>query len=298
MPQFLFRSLLFSLLLHGLLLALLRCFFLKPSAPAWHALYVDLPPDSGGASKQAGLPAAARTTPKPKKAGSTLSSSFGGLRLKPRPFAWEEGGTAGVADQAASGEGAAGGFLQGRDVRWRLFRLVEEGLPYPADLFAAGRSGKVLFRLRVDAGGRIRNLHSLGGERDLEAWFRSRVGSILARAWLPPGKGDETFDLEFHVNDSVPDAAGPIRGNRISFYRSNFQELAPVALFQTEASKADPLFYRNREPKVEVRFDPARVFEAIFHPGRKKRHAEERLTLERELLEARDKRHRQSEARD
>jgi len=296
----LFRSAFLSILLHGLLLAFLCVYFQRIKIPPiTPPLIVDLPRGSG-TEREERAPQPAPVFAKKAAPSARARLAFGGLNLKPRPFSWEGGESAAgsEASGARSSNGVDGQFLSGRDVRAKLFQLVENALPYPEAIFTAGKSGKVLFTATVNKEGRILRFRSRGGNPDLEAWVRSGVEGVLESAQLPGGPRDDVFELEFYVNDSFPDAAGPVRGNRLSFYRSDFSKLAPMALFQSERSKADPLFYRNREPQVEVRIDPARILSMLIHPGLEKRKAEERLTLERELMEARDKRRKQEAAYD
>lgn len=296
MLQFLFRSVAFSFLLHGLLLAVLLFLFAPrrlPKPPP--ALVVDLPPAPSEAGNERGEGTREAGVKKPKKVSSGPKAPA--IRWKTAPFAWElgAGNPPPPGRESEEGDGAGSSLLSGRDARPKLYGLIDGQLTFPATLAEAGKKGRARFTIALEKSGKLGKLRlESSSDLDLEYWVRDDLEELLSEADLGAGKKRETFTLDFFLNDSFPAASGNIQGPVLSFYRRAGTETWALTLSQTEASKVSPHFFKNREPQVGAGIDPVMIADWIVNGRKDQRRAKERAILERELREARDRKRRQA----
>jgi hypothetical protein len=219
--QFLFRSVAFSFLLHGLLLAVLLFLFAPrrlPKPPP--ALVVDLPPAPSEAGNERWEGTREAGVKKPKKVSSGPKAPA--IRWKTAPFAWElgAGNPPPPGRESEEGDGPGSSLLSGRDARPKLYRLINGQLTFPATLAEAGKKGRARFTIALEKSGKLGKLRlESSSDLDLEYWVRDDLEELLSEANLGAGKKRETFTLDFFLNDSFPAASGNIQGPVLSFYR-------------------------------------------------------------------------------
>jgi hypothetical protein len=269
-PQFLFRSISLSLLLHGLLLGLLLFLFAsrRESKPP-PALYVDLPPSPGGEAGEgaatnqtvAGGSEAKRPRARPAKAAP--------FRWKTQPFAWEEGGGAGAV--AGPGHGDApprkgrgaevSALADGMDLAAetkfypladRIWHRINTHVQYPPDFIEDNQQGTVLLHITVHPDGRFTG-NFLEIEDD-NAFLRTYVMAMVAYALREPLERmprtelkEIALALRFRFQLKLPDE---FRDPRPEAHYKNTLQFDRVAFTEPKAIKDARQFIVNHMPPI------------------------------------------------
>ena len=271
MPRFLFRSILLSFLLHGLLLVLFLFLWLpRREPPPPPAIFVDLPPGAG-----AGVNSEKSADSPPTRGGGggkqTRVAKPAPFRWKTKPDIWEEGGGGagampgpghGDAPPACKGRGAeVAALANGMDLpaeakfyglAERIWQRVNEHVQYPVDFIDDNQQGTVLLHLTVRPDGTFTG-DFLEIEDDNEL-LRTYVMAMVAYALREPldrmpktELKEIALALRFQFRLLLPDE---IRDARVAAHYKNTLQFDRVAFTEPKMIKNARQFIVNYAPPI------------------------------------------------